>query len=232
VVDELGDCDLVLNCTDTEHSRAALGDLANHYLIPFLDVAVLMEGAKGKLSAQLVELSQYFPGLPCAYCDGRINQHRLTYELLSEEERYQKRAAAEAAISQGIDANQYWGGEPAQVLTVGHLTTTAGSLLAGYAIGYLTGTSRPPATRFQIDLSAAGFGYVEAHRKASPSCSCGQAVGASDQARAYRSISRPSHWPQPFFLNTALGQRQPTGATRFSTIEHERNRPGALTHER
>lgn len=45
VLDELLRCDLMLNCTDTEHARAALGDYAHHYLLPSFDVGVLMEGA-------------------------------------------------------------------------------------------------------------------------------------------------------------------------------------------
>ncbi len=201
--DALLQCDLVLSCTDTDHSRAALGDLANHYLVPSIDIAVLMEGANGALTAQVVEFVQYAAGLPCAFCDHRVHPHRLLYELLSEEEREQRRQAARRAEAQGVDGNQYWAGELPQLLTVGYLTTAAGSLAAGYAIGWLTGASRPPATRFQIDLGSPGLGYVAATRRARPKCSCNFDCGHADQARANRSISRPSHWPAAVVISVA-----------------------------
>jgi hypothetical protein len=203
VLDEILDCDLVLNCTDSEHSRASLGDLAVHYLIPVLDVAVLLEGKDGRVSAQIIEFIQYLPGLPCAFCDKRIDPRRLAHELMSEKEREVRRRAASAAAEKGLDANQYWAGEPVQILTVGHLTTAAGSMLAGHAIGFLTGSSMPPASRFQVDLLSSGFGYVAPLRKASPHCACRIPMGWADQSRADRSVSRPSHWPKPrFFLST------------------------------
>jgi hypothetical protein len=203
VWDVLLGCDLVLGCTDTDHSRAAFGDLANHYLVPSLDVGVLMEGANGKLSAQIVEIVQYAPGLPCAFCDGRIDNQRLLHELLSDEELSRRREAAKAAARKGIEANQYWAGDPAQILTVGYLTTCAGSLIAGYAIGWLTGSSCLPASRFQLDFGSPGFGYVAAMRKIRPHCSCNSAFGHGDLARADRSVSRPAHWPPPVFLRLA-----------------------------
>jgi len=203
VLDELLRCNVVLNCTDTEHARVALGDFANHYLLSAFDVGVLMEGQAGKISGQVVEFTQYAPGQPCAYCNGRIQQKWLEFELMSETERASRRAAAHAAEQQGINGGQYWAGEPPQLNTVGYITTAAGAMLAGYVIGYLTGAFTMPHSRFQFDLGMPGLGVVAPHRQRQPQCSCGRSLGYSDQAAAERSISRPRHWPKPVLVAPA-----------------------------
>ena len=97
VLDELLRCDLVLGCTDSQHSRAALGDFASHYLLPCIDAAVLMRAKNGKLLEQVGELARYSPEEPCPWCFGRINQKALAYELMTEDER--ERALGPAAGS-------------------------------------------------------------------------------------------------------------------------------------
>ena len=99
VLDELLRCDLVLGCTDSQHSRAALGDYASHYLLPCIDAAVLMRAKNGKLSEQVGELARYSPDEPCPWCLGRIDQKALAYELMTEEEREQRARAATEAIN-------------------------------------------------------------------------------------------------------------------------------------
>jgi hypothetical protein len=87
------------------------------------------------------------------------------------------------------------------LITVGYLTSTAGSLAAGYAIGWLTGKFRMPHSRFQFDISAPEFGFVDVERKRVATCSCGRTIGFADQARADRSVSMPAHWPAAFLLD-------------------------------
>ena len=128
VLDALLQTDLILNCTDTQHSRAALGDLAAHYLLPSLDIGVLLERAEGCVHAQVGQFVWFEPGLPCAFCGGMVDHYTLAYELMTEEEKEQRRGAAQAVRERGDDANQYWRGEPPQLLTVGYLTTALGSL--------------------------------------------------------------------------------------------------------
>ena len=94
VLDALLECDLVLGCTDSQHGRAALGDLASHYLLPSIDVAVAMRAKDGKLKVQLVEICQHAPDLPCPFCLGRIDQKALSYELMTEEEHKWRQEAA------------------------------------------------------------------------------------------------------------------------------------------
>ena len=129
----------VLGRTDTNHSRAMLGDLALHYLLPSFDVGVGIESDAGKISAQVCDFAMNSPGEPCPFCDGRIDHDQLAVELMSDEERAQRKEAALDAERRGIDGRQYWRGERPQLLTVGYVTTTVGGLLAGYTIGWLTG---------------------------------------------------------------------------------------------
>ncbi|HMG06495.1 MAG TPA: ThiF family adenylyltransferase, partial [Chthoniobacterales bacterium] len=87
VLDEILRCDIVLGCTDTQHSRAALGDYATHYLLPCIDGAVLMRMKDGTLTEQVGEIARYTADDPCPWCMGRIDQRTLAYELMSDSER-------------------------------------------------------------------------------------------------------------------------------------------------
>ena len=200
VLDALLECDLLLGCTDSQHGRAALGDLASHYLLPSIDVGVTMRAKDGKLKVQLVEICQYGPDLPCPYCLGKMDQKLLSYELMSEKERESRKEAAEVARANGIDGAQYWGGDPPQELTVGCLTTLAGSMAAGYVENLLTGAAKMPHQRFQFDVGWTKLGVAPVEKLRNPECSCGKTIGHADQARADRSVSRPSHWPAPKVL--------------------------------
>jgi hypothetical protein len=63
-----------------------------------------------------------------------------------------RRAAAARAREFGEDPHPYWH-EQAQLNTVGYLTTIAGAMVAGYAIGWLTGGFEPPFDRVQLNLA-------------------------------------------------------------------------------
>lgn len=203
VLDELLRVDLVLGCTDTQHSRAALGDLAAHYLLPSIDVGVVFEGANGAIHAQVGQFTQFRPDLPCGFCDGMIDSNALAVELMTDEETESRRRAAREAVAAGLNGAQYWRGDTPPLITVGYLTSAVGSLAAGYAIGWLTGNFRMPYSRFQFDISTPGFGFVEVERERSATCSCGRTIGHSDQARVDRSVSLPDHWARAFFLECA-----------------------------
>jgi proteasome lid subunit RPN8/RPN11 len=197
VLDALLECDLLVGCADSQHCRAALGDIASHYLLPSIDVAVAMRAKKGKLKLQLVEICRHAPQLPCPFCLRRIDQTALSYELMTNEEKQWRREAAKDAEARGQNGAQYWGGEPPQELTVGYLTSLAGSMTAGYAENMLTGAAQMPHQRFQFDIGWEKLGVAPVQGQRNPECSCGKTVGFADQARADRSVSRPPHWPQP-----------------------------------
>jgi len=191
VVDAVVGCDMALGCTDQQHSRVALSDLATRYLVPSLDCGVLLEGRDGKITAQVLQIIRFLAADPCALCRGLVTPQRLAQELMSPEERDARRAAAKCASEQ--DANAYWRDMP-QLNTVGYLTTTAGALSAGYAIGWLSGRFDPPFGRLQLNLTGTLLDVTDSEELPRPDCSCRRVRGWSDQAAADALITAPGHW--------------------------------------
>jgi hypothetical protein len=196
VLDELLRCDVLLGGMDSYHGRAALSDLGQHFLVPSIDMGVLMEGSKGRVSHQLAEFTVVSADHPCAFCDNRIDTVGMAYELMSEEEKANRIQAAEAAVKRGEAPDPYWRRGARQLHTVGYLTTAVGALGAGYVEGWLTGAFAVPHSMFQIDISKEKFGVVAPPRRRRAACSCGMHLGWGDLARSYRNVARPEHWPR------------------------------------
>jgi molybdopterin/thiamine biosynthesis adenylyltransferase len=199
VRDQIMSADLLLCCTDTNHSRAAAAELAYRYLVPSLDVGVLLEGKVGTVSHEVGQITVYAPGLPCAYCLKLIDPWAAAVELMTDAEKNRRREEANAAIARGEKAAPYWRDIPG-LPTVGHFTSLAGDLVAGYAIGWLTGTFFPPRNFLQFDILSLDFGFVGFDASSESGCYCERLIGHSDQAAAYTIISAPDHWPDPILL--------------------------------
>jgi molybdopterin/thiamine biosynthesis adenylyltransferase len=191
--------DLILGCTDSHHGRVALAELSYRYLTPSIDVGVKLEGEDGKVTAEVGQIALYAPGSPCAYCLSQVDGRRVTYELMSEDERNERRRLAADARARGDEEGGYWKDYP-ELHTVGHLATLGGALSASYAIGWLTGKFTAPDQFFQFDILAQGFGYVPLRMDPKVGCVCSKAAGFADQGAAYSVISAPSHWPDAFLL--------------------------------
>lgn len=196
-LDELLRCDLIVGCTDSVYARAALGDLAVHYQLPVLDLAVQMREENEALKDQVGEVALYLPGLPCPWCRGRVSAREIREETLSPEEMRLMQEAAEAAWDRGEDGAQYWTGGGSE-LTVGYMTTAVGAIGAGYVQHLLTGIARVPHPRFQFDLGLREFGFVKDERLGQPDCACQRCTGVADQGKADRTVSKPTHWPEAF----------------------------------
>jgi proteasome lid subunit RPN8/RPN11 len=194
------EADLIISCTDTLHSRVGLAELAYRYGVPVIDIAVQLDGKRGVVSSETIQVARYAPGLPCPYCRGLVDTWRLAVELMSDEERERRRAQAAEAVARGEDPDPYWRGDPPQILTVGHLTTAAGAIAASYAIGMLTNTSAMPATFFQIDILKDGFSYAAVNIDPLPGCPCAELQCHADQGAHRAVISAPSHWPSATLL--------------------------------
>ena len=136
VIDAVVSSDIVLGCTDKQHSRLALSDLAFRYLVPAIDCGVTLEGEHGYITGQAAQFVRLLPADPCVLCRKMIDSRRVAQELMSPAERASRRAAAEKAQIRGNDPSSYWLNEP-QINTIGYLTSTVGALIAGYAIGWL-----------------------------------------------------------------------------------------------
>lgn len=199
VVDAVVSADVALGCTDQQHSRLALSDLAFRYLVPSLDCGVVLEGKDGRVTGQVAQFVRFLAADPCALCRGMIDSTRVMQELMSDEERSRRRAAAAQAMARGDDPNPYWR-QQAQLNTVGYLTTTAGAMIAGYAIGWLTRRFDAPFQRMQMNLVAKFLDVTDQPQKQRPECACGQFRGWADQGAADALISAPDHWPTAKYL--------------------------------
>jgi hypothetical protein len=198
VLDELARCDVILGCSDTNYARAALGDIASQYLVPVIDLAVQMRAEEGALREQLSEIAYYAPGSPCPWCCNRVTASAIRYETCTEADREFMANAAVEAEQRGVDGAQYWGGTPPPELTVGYLTTMLGAMGAGYAQNLILGAGTIPHQRFQFDVGLPSFAVAEDVRGPNKECACQRVIGWADQAKADRSVSKPSHWPDAF----------------------------------
>jgi molybdopterin/thiamine biosynthesis adenylyltransferase len=186
--------DLVICCTDTNHSRTAISELAYRFLLPAIDVGIAFESEKGSMTGEIGRVTIYSPGGPCAYCLGLVDSWRATVELMSEEEKERRRREAKLAELRGDNAGGYWKDVP-EIPTVGHFTSMAGALVASYAIGWLTGKFVPPHRYIEFNILAPNFGYVGFDAPCRSGCYCEKLIGYADQAAHASLISAPSHWP-------------------------------------
>ena len=104
VVRQLLDCDLVVNTTDTQSSRALLNQVAYQYWLPVVDVGVRV-GTKrdGTVSGMPAEVRVLLPDNACLWCRGVLDSQTIYEENLPIEER--QRLADEGYV-QGIDQPQ------------------------------------------------------------------------------------------------------------------------------
>jgi molybdopterin/thiamine biosynthesis adenylyltransferase len=196
ILDAVVAADVALGCTDQHHSRLALSDITVRYLVPSLDCGVMLEGRQGRITGQILQIVRFLAGDPCPLCRRLVDSTRLSQELMSEQERSHRRAAAAQAIQRGEDAHPYWH-EQAQLNTVGYLTTIAGAMVAGYAIGWLTGRFDPPFDRLQLNLAGKFLDVTDSDETPRTDCVCRRVRGWADQATADALITAPSHWPTP-----------------------------------
>ena len=185
--------DLVICCTDTNHSRTAVSELAYRYLVPAIDVGVVFESKNGLITGEVGRVTIYSPSAPCAYCLGLVDSWRATVELMSKEEKENRRREAKQAELRGDNAGAYWKDVP-EIPTVGHFTSMAGALVASYAVGWLTCKFAPPHRYFEFNILAPGFDYVGFDAQCRSGCYCETLIGYADQGAHASLISAPSHW--------------------------------------
>jgi len=195
IVDEVVTADVVLGCTDQQHSRLALSDLAFRYLLPSIDCGVVLEGKDGNITGQVAQFARFLSADPCALCREMITPERISQELMSDEEKTQRQRAAAEARERGEDPNPYWHNQ-AQINTVGYLTTAVGAMIAGYAIGWLTKRFDTPFERLQMNFVAKYLDVTDLAQKQRSACACARFRGWADQANADSLISAPVHWPK------------------------------------
>ena len=193
VVDAVVCSDIALGCTDQQHSRLALSDLAFRYLVPAIDCGVVLEGKDGTITGQVGQFVRLLAADPCVLCRNMIDPRRVAQELMSSEERAQRTAAAAEAQIRGDNPDPYWQRER-QINTVGYLTSAVGAMLAGYAIGWLTGRFDPPFERLQMNFVAPFLDVTDLPQKQRSECACARFRGWADQSSVDALVSAPSHW--------------------------------------
>lgn len=191
--------DLAICCTDTNHSRTAISELAYRFLLPAIDVGVAFESKNGSVAGEVGRTTVYAPGAPCAYCLGLVDSWRATVELMSEEEKNRRRREAKAAALRGDDAGAYWKDVP-EIPTVGHFTSMMGALVASYAIGWIMGKFVPPNRYIEFNILAPNFDYVGFDAPSRAGCCCQTLIGHADQGAHAAVISAPPHWPEARLL--------------------------------
>lgn len=200
VVDQLVTCNFILGCTDLHSARVALSDIALRYLIPTIDIGVVMEGVNGKITGQVVQLNRLFPSDPCVYCRAMVDSKIVEQELLTREEKEQRIAEAQKAKLEGREPGLYWIDTP-QLNTVGYLTTLAASMSVAYAIGYMTDRFIMKNNRVELNLSTHGIQVVETDAAFDAKCPCSKNRGAAEQDPLAFFITPPAHWPNATFLS-------------------------------
>lgn len=80
-------CDLVFGCTDDNAGRLVLSRLAAYYLVPVIDVGVLLSSSSGVIEGIDGRITVVTPGEACLVCRGRIDMERARAEQLDPAER-------------------------------------------------------------------------------------------------------------------------------------------------
>lgn len=198
VMDQLLWCDIVVGATDLHSARVALSELSFRYLVPVIDMGVLMEGSDGVIKGQAIQVNRLFPNDPCVYCRNMIDPQIAAQELMSEEELQERQTEAKKAKEENRQPNAYWKEMP-QLNTVGYLTTMAGSIVAGYVIGYLTGRFSMANNRSELSFTRKGMQVVEKNSKKDSECICTTAYGSARQEFHSLISTAPAHWPKTIF---------------------------------
>ena len=84
---QLRKCDIIFGCTDKEIPRSILIQLALRYLIPVIDMGIVVKSEKNVISDVVGRVTTLMPGEACLFCRQRITAERIRLESLSERER-------------------------------------------------------------------------------------------------------------------------------------------------
>lgn len=84
---ELRSCDLVIGCVDRDWPRLILCELANQYLIPYIDLGTEIGICENEIQSLDSRVSYVTPDRPCLLCSGVVTNERIRLEALEPVER-------------------------------------------------------------------------------------------------------------------------------------------------
>ena len=87
VVRLLADTDFVFCCTDSDGSRAVLNQFAYQYLVPTIDMGVVIAVQKGKVTHVAGRTQMLAPGLACLTCGNLLDAEQVRRDLMTDFER-------------------------------------------------------------------------------------------------------------------------------------------------
>jgi len=159
---ELLDADFVLCCTDSQGSRFVLSQTAYQYLLPTIDIGVVIHAGPAGISHVSGRVQMLGPGLPCLLCTGVLDAEAVRRDLLTPEARA---------------ADPYIVGAPTPQPAVISINGTASSLAVTMMLSATTGI--PVAARHQrLRLETGVVTRVDAHPEPGcPMCSAAFACG-------------------------------------------------------
>jgi molybdopterin/thiamine biosynthesis adenylyltransferase len=164
------DSDFVFCCTDSEGSRAVLNQLAYQYLVPVIDMGVVIAAQKGRVANIAGRTQMLAPGLPCLTCANLLDAEQVRRDLLTDFER---------------QADPYIVGDHEPAPAVVSLNSTIASLATTMFLNAATGM--PGNARF-VNYNAITGTVRSAICTPNPSCIVCSPRGA---------FARGNEWPLP-----------------------------------
>ncbi len=143
-------CDLIFGCTDNNCSRMILSRLAYWYLIPVIDMAVVIKSADDTVVGVYGRVTFAAPGQPCLLCRNEIDARRAAEERYSDEERGR---LVREGYAEGLDDP-----DPAVIayttMTAAHAVADFLQRLFGFRVASLSGKYRLQITDKAIGRAA------------------------------------------------------------------------------
>jgi molybdopterin/thiamine biosynthesis adenylyltransferase/proteasome lid subunit RPN8/RPN11 len=89
VTRSLAEVDFLFCCTDSHGSRAVLNQFAYQYLVPAIDMGVVIATAKGRITHVAGRTQMLVPGLACMACGNLLDAEQVRRDLMTDFERQQ-----------------------------------------------------------------------------------------------------------------------------------------------
>jgi len=166
----LADVDFFFCCTDSQGSRAVLGQLAYQYLVPCIDLGVSITVQQGRVTHITGRVQMLAPALSCLTCAGLLDSDAVRRDLMTEYER---------------QADPYFIGAHEPQPAVISLNGTVVSLAVTMFLGAVAGI--PAEARYQIYNGVTGTVRAISHTP-DPACIVCSPFGA---------LARGDEWPLP-----------------------------------